>query len=189
MRFAFPAFVFCSALCIPAKANEESAPPLAPTGLTIVVCDSSNGVLDTIVVPEGEVSITYKITVPQDMVEIRAFAIGEERILGWLRENLTEKYCEVRTDEKGASKVGKLDARVKKGVFRGFVGATGLKPLTITDEMRDQIRRDIKEDKRSSIITEPSEGEQGGAGQPATAREPQPEGDSKRQAEAEGRSR
>lgn len=168
MKPTFSALVFCFALCLPAKANEESAQALAPTGLTIVVCDSSNNVLDTIVVPEGEVSIRYKITVPEDMVEIRAFAIGEERIKDWLRENLTEKYCEARTDDKGANSFGKLDAKVTKGIFGGFSGVAGLKPLKITDEMRKQIRSDIKEDKRSSIITATSKGEQGGGGQPAT---------------------
>lgn len=139
----------------PAPGDKVPSPPLAlaPSGLTLVVCDSSNKVLDTIVIPMAQESITYRISVPKGMVEVRAFAIGKGRTLEWLREDLTENYCEARTDDKGSNDWGRIDATVKDFEFKGFSGVAGTKPLKLTDEMRSQIEKDIAEDKRSPIVT------------------------------------
>lgn len=148
----------------------EAAPPvakvpdpplaIAPSGLTLVVCDSSNKVLDTIVIPRAQEAITYRISVPEGMVEVRAFAIGKGRILDWLSEDLTENYCEARTDDKGSNSRGRMDATVEDFQFKGFSGIAGRKPLDITDEMLSQIKKDIAEDKRAPFITVISKGKQ-----------------------------
>ncbi|MGI9242948.1 MAG: hypothetical protein ACR2RV_19270 [Verrucomicrobiales bacterium] len=154
-------------------ALEEAAPAvdkvpeppvaIAPTGLTLVVCDSSNKVLDTILIPRAQEAITYRISVPKGMEEVRTFAIGKGRILGWLSEDLTENYCEARTDDQGSNSWGRMDATVKDFQFKGFSGTAGMKPLNLTEEMLKQIEEDIAEDKRAPFVTIISEGNQGGA--------------------------
>ncbi len=177
MKSILTALLVCAAGLLATNAEEEVKSELAPTGLTLVVCDSENNVLDTIVVPEGKVSFEYTFTVPEDMVEIRLFAIGDDRIIERYRDNLTEMYCEGRTDDKGFNDWGILEATVEDGVLKGFDSAAGIKPLKITKEMRAQIKMDIKEDKRSSLVT--IKGEQDGAGEPATPAESNSEGGDK----------
>ena len=125
---------------------------LAPTGLTLVVCDADNKVLDTVVIPE-KVTITYRITVPEGRVAVRAFLIGEERILDWLRDNLTENYVEARTDKKGSIDIGWMEAIVKDGVSTGYEYIAGFGPLELTEKMRRQIKQDIAADQRSPHVT------------------------------------
>lgn len=125
---------------------------LAPTGLTLVVCDADNKVLDTVVIPE-KVTISYRITVPEGRVAVRAFVIGDERILDWLREDLTEQCGVARTDNKGWNDWGWMDVDVKEGECQGFSGVAAIEPLTITDAMRQQIKQDIAADQRSPHVT------------------------------------
>ncbi len=120
---------------------------LAPTGLTLVVCDADNKVLDTVVIPE-KVTITYHITVPEGSASIRAFLIGEDRILDWLRDNLTENYVEARPDTKGW-----MEATVEDGVSTGYSWISGFGPLKLTEDMRQQIKQDIAADQRSPHVT------------------------------------
>lgn len=185
MKAILTAILVYSAGLIATTAEEEKPNPIAPTGLTLVVCDSEFNVLDTIVVPEGKVSFEYTFTVPKEMVEIRLFAIGEDRIFKYFRENLTQNYALKRTDALRGPKSRILEARVKDGILKGFQWTNGIKPLSITDELRDQIQKDIKENKRSSLVT--TKGEQDGAEQPATAPESRSKGSEKPQPESEGR--
>ena len=166
MRTFLTALLACVAGLIATTAQETNTNPLAPTGLTLVICDSENKVLDTVVVPEGKVSFKYTFTMPEDLVEIRLFAIGDDRINKHFRDNMTQSYSQKLASAGSGPKSRVLEATVKDGVLKGFNWINGLEPLTITDEMRDQIQKDIKEDKRSSVVS--IKGEQGGGNRPST---------------------
>jgi hypothetical protein len=136
---------------------------LAPTGLTIVVCDSANHVLDTLVVPGEMKNGDFEFTVPEDIDEIRVFAVGN-RIVGVggpggilnprfrkiISEGLTKNYYVARSKERGG--LGFVLAEIEQGVLNGMSAGEAPRPLTLTGEMRKQIREDIAAGKRAPII-------------------------------------
>lgn len=136
---------------------------IAPTGLTIVVCDSANNVLDTLVVPGEMEKADFEFTVPKGIDEIRVFAVGN-RIVGVggsgeilhqqlrkeISEGLTKNYFVARSKESGG--LGFVAAEIEQGVLNGISAGEAPKPLKLTGEMRKQIREDIAAGKRAPII-------------------------------------
>jgi hypothetical protein len=157
----------CLQLPTPAKAIVLLGPgdgqDLAPTGLTIVVCDSANHVLDTLVVPGEMKNGAFEFTVPEDIDEIRVFAVGN-RIVGVggpggilnprfrkiISEGLTENYFVARSKERGG--LGFVLAEIEQGVLNEISAGEAPRPLNLTLEMRKQIREDIAAGKRAPII-------------------------------------
>lgn len=136
---------------------------IAPTGLTVVVCDSANNVLDTLVVPGEMENGEFEFTVPENLDEIRVFAVGN-RIIGVggsggilhqqlrkeLSETLTKSYFVARSRKSGG--LGFVQAEIEQGVLIGISGGEAPRPLKLFKEMRDQIREDIAAGKRLPII-------------------------------------
>jgi hypothetical protein len=148
----------------PKNAGERD---IAPTGLTVVVCDSANKVLDTLVVPREMETGNFEFTVPENLDELRVFAVGN-RIIGIgravsasggemhqqfrkeLSEALTKSYFVARSEESGG--LGFVDAEIEQGVLTGISGGEAPRPLKLTNEMKNQIREDIAAGKRAPII-------------------------------------
>jgi hypothetical protein len=148
---------------------------IAPTGLTIVVCDSANNVLDTLVVARDIKKGHFDFIVPEDIDEIRVFAMGN-RIVGiggtggisnpWLEkeisETLTKNYFVARSEARGGMDF--VAAEIEEGVLSGISAGEAPRPLKVTGEMRRQIRADIAAGKRAPIIYRHEDDESGRGG-------------------------
>ncbi|QQL44069.1 hypothetical protein [Sulfuriroseicoccus oceanibius] len=147
-----PLFAICSfsSIC--------TASEVAPTGLTVVVCDSSNKVLDTVVVPDDEKSGSVKFTLPEGVTEIRVFALGKRQ-----HKDLPSGYfIKGRPDNDEWMGRGYVEAHVEKGLLVGIDG-NGVGPIKFSEELEKQILADIKADKPAPLTTIKSDGEQDGA--------------------------
>lgn len=109
-----------------------------PSGLTVVVCDSGNNVLDTVIVPDDQASRTVRFTLPPDVDEIRVFAIGERR-----HEELpADFYITGRPDDQKWMGLGYVEAHIEEGILVGIDG-NGFGQFTIDQQLSDQIVADI----------------------------------------------
>ena len=129
---------------------------IAPTGLTLVVCDSANEVLDTLVVPPHAEKEQYTFRIPEGMEEIRVFAVGtrfREKTEDWddAFEMLTENYFVARAGDRISSEVG---ATLEGGVLSGFGismnTAADSRPVRLTETLRKQIHDDIVANRRTA---------------------------------------
>jgi hypothetical protein len=158
--------------CETREQEDRGEGAIAPTGLTIVVCDSANNVLDTLVVSGEMKNGDFEFTVPEDTDEIRVFAVGN-RIVGVggsggilnpqlrkiISEGLTQNYFVARSKERGG--LGFAMAEIEQGVLIGISAGEAPRPLELTGELRKQIREDIAAGKRAPIIYRHETGESG----------------------------
>ena len=131
---------------------------IAPTGLTLVVCDSANEVLDTLVVPPHAENEQYTFRIPEGTEEIRVFAVGKrirEKKNDWddAFEVLTENYFVARAGDRISSKVG---ASLEGGVLSGFSTSINTsadsRPFRLSETLRKQIHGDIVANRRTAPI-------------------------------------
>jgi Leucine-rich repeat (LRR) protein len=140
-----------------AQPSAEAMKAIAPTGLTLVICNPANEVMDTVVVPvflKGETE--YSFGVPEGMDEIRVFAVGSR--IESDNEEYTEKLRKNYFVANANHAIKTVDASFKHGSLNGFITAlsveqnAGSRLFRLTEFMRDQIIRDIAEDKRTIRI-------------------------------------
>jgi serine/threonine protein kinase len=131
---------------------------IAPTGLTLVVCNPDNVVLDTLVVPQLVESAEYIFRIPEGMDEIRVFAVGSrirKNTDQWdnIHEALTQNYFVARADDRISQDVR---ASLKDGVLSGLIMsitfANDSRPIRLTEAVRNQIHADIVANQRTMPI-------------------------------------
>ena len=125
-----------------------SAEEMAPTGLTLVVCDSENKVLDTVVVPSGAKVTSVKFVLPEDAKEIRVFALGKR-----IEEGLPEGFfVKGRPDNEEWYGLGYVEAHIEEGILVGLDG-NGAGPFKMNKVLKKGILTDIAEAKKSPLTT------------------------------------
>ncbi|MEM9444948.1 MAG: hypothetical protein AAGA18_06300 [Verrucomicrobiota bacterium] len=132
---------------------------LAPTNLTVIVCDSTNKVLDTVIVPDDKKSRSVKFTLPEGTDEIRVFALGKRQH----KDMQTGYYITGRPDDKKWMGLGYVEAHVEKGVLTGIDG-NGFGQIKIDKNLKKQVLTDIKVGTTATITTVIINGEQGSGG-------------------------
>ena len=137
--------------------SAEAMKAIAPTGLTLVICNPANEVMDTVVVPVFLKDKTkYSFGVPEGMDEIRIFAVGSR--IEADNEEYTEKLKKEYFVANANHAIKTVDASFQHGRLNGFITAlsveqnAGSRLFRLTEAMRDQIIRDIAEDKRTIPI-------------------------------------
>ena len=129
---------------------------IAPTGLTLVVCDSANEVLDTLVVPPHAEDEQYTFRIPEGTEEIRVFAVGtrlRENTEDWddAFETHSENYFVARAGDRISSGVR---VRLEGGVLSGFATSINTsedsRPVRLTETLRKQIHDDIVANRRTA---------------------------------------
>jgi len=136
-----------------------SADEAAPTDLTVVVCDSANKVLDTVVIPNDKKSWSVKFTLPKGLDEIRVFALGKRQH----KDLPSGYYITGRPDDKKWMGLGYVEAHIEDGILVGVDG-NGFGQFKIGEKLQTQILANIKAGKRASMTILEKNGEQDGGG-------------------------
>ena len=140
-----------------------SSVEIAPTGLTIVVCDASNRVLDAVVIADDQQSRTVRFSVPEELGEIGVFVVGD-RVNDFLADLLPEEILIGRGTDQGGS--GFIDALIENGVLVGLERNSGIRVLELDETLKKEIREDIAKGERSPFVTVTVTGEQSDADYP-----------------------
>jgi Leucine-rich repeat (LRR) protein len=144
---------------------------IAPTGLTLVICNADNEVLDTLVVKPDVKNAEYEFRIPEEQSEIRVFVVGSRIKRTDYYEDLTQNYFVARAPNKiragtGGTVAESVGASVSDGKLDGFVMAgiffSEPRALKLTKMMRDQIHADIVADQRTMPIFVEAEGDSPG---------------------------
>jgi hypothetical protein len=130
---------------------------IAPTGLTFVVCDSANEVLDTLVVPPHAENEQYTFRIPEGTEEIRVFAVGtriREKEDDWddFYETLTQEYFVARSGDAFPQVTASLEGGVLSGITRSMNTVDDSRPFRLTKALRNQIHDDIVANRRTAPI-------------------------------------
>ena len=135
------------------KPSEDKT--LTPSGLTIVVMDKANKVLDTVVIGDEKKSLVVSFAIPDGEEMIRVFAIGH-RINKDLPKNF---YILGRPDDEKWHGLGYVDVDIEEGILIGIKG-NGMGQFEFTKAMQEEVAVDLKAAKAASITTiEESDGE------------------------------
>ncbi len=149
----------------------EDMKRIAPTGLTLVICNAGNEVLDTLVVKPDVENAEYDFRIPEEQREIRVFVVGSRIKKTDYYDELTQNYFIARAPNKTHAGIGgtvgeSVGASVNDGKLDGFVMAgiffSEPRALKMTKTMRDQIHADIVADQRTMPIFVEAEGDSPG---------------------------
>ncbi|MFZ9938328.1 MAG: hypothetical protein ACO3JG_14920 [Luteolibacter sp.] len=141
--------------------SSEEMKRIAPTGLTLVICDADNKVLDTLVVKPDLENVEYEIHIPDEQSEIRVFAVGSRVKKADDYEELAQDYFIARAPDKDRAEVGgplaeSVGASVSGGEFDGLVMekiySSEPRTLRLSEAMRNQIHADIVANRRTMPI-------------------------------------
>lgn len=139
----------------------EEKKRIAPTGLTLVVCNADNKVLDTLVIQSDVKNAEYEFRIPKEQSEIRVFVVGSRIKKTDYHEELTQNYFVARAQNKIPTGIGvpvaeAVNASVSDGNLDGFmmagIFANEPRTLKLTEAMRNQIHTDIVADQRTMPI-------------------------------------
>ena len=158
----------------------EEIESLAPTGLTLVVCDANNELLDTLVVKPDVKDAEYELGIPEAVGEIRVFGLGSRMRKNpnqwdYVHDTFTQFYTVARANDKVSQEV---TAHLKDGVFSYFgtslAAADESRPIRLTETLRNRIKADIAADQRSIpiFLVEESKNTSGGFGDVHITRKP-----------------
>lgn len=158
----------------------EEIDSLAPTGLTLVVCDANNELLDTLVVKPDVKDAEYELGIPGAVGEIRVFGLGSRMRKNpnqweYVHDTFAQFYTVARANDKVSQEV---TAYLKGGVFSYFgtslAAADESRPIRLTETLRNRIKADIAADQRSIAIflVEESKNTSGGFGDVHITRKP-----------------
>ena len=144
---------------------------IAPTGLTLVICNADNEVLDTLVVKPDVEDAEYDFRISEEQREIRVFVVGSRIKKTDYYDEITQNYFIARVTNKahagtrlplGESFGESVEASVREGKLAGFVMAGDFfgepRALRLTKTMRDQIHADIVAAQRTMPIFVEAEG-------------------------------
>ena len=113
------------------KAEGQAEDPLAPTGLTLIVCDNTDNVLETFVVPDDGKTRNIEFTAPQGHEQLRVFTIGTR---------VNQENAELFARNYFVGGTG-MEADIENGVYCGCSAVSGVHPLKLTNDLRLQIKR------------------------------------------------
>jgi hypothetical protein len=139
----------------------EEMKRIAPTGLTLVICNADNEVLDTLVVKSDVESAEYEFRISEGQGEIRVFAVGSRIEKTDYYEELTQKYIIARAKNKNHAGIGvalgeSVGASVSEGKLDGFnmagIFASEPRTLKLTKTLKNQIHTDIVANQRTMPI-------------------------------------
>jgi serine/threonine protein kinase/Leucine-rich repeat (LRR) protein len=158
----------------------EEIDSLAPTGLTLVVCDANNEVLDTLVIKPEVKHAEYEIGIPEAVGEIRVFGLGSRMRKNpnqwdYVHDTFTQFYTVARANDKVTQEV---TAHLKDSVFSYFgtslAAAHDSRPIRLTETLRNRIKADIAADQRTIpiVLVEESKNTSGGFSDIITTRKP-----------------
>jgi hypothetical protein len=145
---------------------------IAPTGLTLVICNADNEVLDTLVVKPEVEDAEYEFRIPEEQSEIRVFVVGSRIKKTDYYDGLTQNYFIARSPNKTRAGIGgtvgeSVSASVGEGKLDGFVMAgiffSEPRALKLTKTMRDQIHADIVANQRTMPIFVEAKGDSPGS--------------------------
>ena len=140
--------------------KSESKEKVIPTDLTVVVCDASYGVIDTVVVPDDKLSRLVKFTLPKGMNEIRVFPLGSR-----LHQDFpTSAYITGRPNDETWMGLGYVEVHIDAGVLVTIDG-NGFGNLNFTEALNIKIVKDIDTGTPAAITTIKLKGEPDGSGQ------------------------
>lgn len=140
--------------------KSESKEKVIPTDLTVVVCDASYGVIDTVVVPDDQQSRSVKFTLPKGMSEIRVFPLGSR-----LHQDFpTSAYITGRPNDETWMGLGYVEVHIDAGVLVTIDG-NGFGNLNFTEALNIKIVKDIDTGTPAAITTIKLKGEPDGSGQ------------------------
>lgn len=131
---------------------------LAPTGLTLVVCDANNELLDTLVVKPEVKDAEYELGIPKAVGEIRVFGLGSRMRKNphqWdhVHDTFSQFYTVARANDKVTRVV---TAGLKEGAIYHFstsLAATlDSRPIRLTQALRNRIKADIAANQRTIPI-------------------------------------
>ncbi len=138
---------------------------IAPSGLTLVICNTDFEVLDTLVVGSDIENAEYEFRISEGQDEIRVFAVGSRIKKSFNYELLTQNYIVARAQNKdhaaptlplGESLCESVGASVSEGKLDGFnmagIFASEPRTLKLTQQMRNQIHADIVANQRTMPI-------------------------------------
>jgi hypothetical protein len=141
--------------------SSEYMKRIAPTCLTLVICNADNEVLDTLVVKPDVENAEYEFRIPEGQSEIRVFAVGTSIKKTNYYEELTQNYFIARAPNRNRAEAGEtvaetVGASVSGGELDGFVMAgshfSDPRTLKLTEAMKKQIHADIVADQRTMPI-------------------------------------
>jgi Leucine-rich repeat (LRR) protein len=141
--------------------SPEEMKRIAPTGLTLVVCDANDKVLDTLVVQPDVESAEYEFRIPEGQGEIRVFVVGSRIEKTEFYEEITQNCFVARPQNKthtgiGASLGESVGVTVGDGKLNGFnmagIFASEPRSLKLTETLRNQIHADIVANQRTMPI-------------------------------------
>lgn len=121
---------------------------LAPSGLTVVVMDKANKILDTVVIGDDKKSLIVSFAIPDGEEMIRVFAIGH-RINKELPKNV---YILGRPDNEKWHGLGYVDVDIEEGILIGIKG-NDMGQFEFTNAMQEEVAVDLKAAKAASITT------------------------------------
>ncbi|QTN32351.1 protein kinase [Akkermansiaceae bacterium] len=151
--------------------SSEEMKRIAPTGLTLVICDANNEVLDTLVVKPDVGNAEYEFRISEEQSEIRVFVVGSRIKKTDYYEDLTQNYFIARASNKDRAEAGgtvaeRVGASVSEGELDGFAMAgvfiSEPRTLRLTEAMKKQIQADIVADQRTMPIFVEAEGDSPG---------------------------
>lgn len=139
----------------------EEMKRIAPTGLTLVICNANNKVLDTLVVKPDVESADYEFRISEEQREIRVFAVGSRIGKNYNHEGRTQEYFIARDQNEANAEIGSsfgesVDSSVRGGELTELI-LTNIyvndpRTLKLTQAMRDQIHADIVANQRTMPI-------------------------------------
>jgi Leucine-rich repeat (LRR) protein len=141
--------------------SSEEMKRIAPTGLTLVICNADNEVLDTLVVQPDVESAEYEFRISEEQGEIRVFVVGSRIKETDYYEEMTQNYFIARAQNKIGTAIGvplgeSVGASVSDGKLNGFEMAgifiSEPRTLKLTRTLRDQIHADIVANQRTMPI-------------------------------------
>ena len=146
MKHAVASLIFLLIFSGSIPAAESSTNALAPTGLTLVVSDSTGLILDCVSVENDQKSRLVTFSVPENAERIRVFALGT-RIR---KEFPADRHFTGLAADKKHFGLGVVRLYVKKGILVN-VDCNGFGSLSITDAMKSAIQKDLEEAKPAAI--------------------------------------
>jgi len=141
--------------------SPEEMKRIAPTGLTLVICNANNEVLDTLVVKPDVESADYEFRISEEQREIRVFAVGSCIGKNYNHEGRTQEYFIARDQNEANAEIGSsfgesVDSSVRGGELTGLtltnIYVNEPRTLKLTQAMRDQIHADIVANQRTMPV-------------------------------------
>ena len=124
------------------KAEVQAEDSLAPTGLTLIVCDNTDKVLETFVVPDDKKNRNIEFTAPQGHEQLRVFVIGTR---------VSQENAELFAGNYFVGGTG-MEADIENGIYCGCSAVSDVRPLVLDDQLRAQVKKNLKAPNKASVI-------------------------------------